>query len=157
MTNVARFKIDKALLAVSFTLLGVLWVLTIYAIMHLPDRIPIHFNMHDEADGWGSKTTLWLLPIIATFIVSLMSLVRRFPQHLNYPVAITEENRENQQELAFALLSGIGCVVPLLFCYIIYSTMKYVQDGSFAFPIVLVLAAIFVPILVYFYLAYRNR
>ena len=28
---------------------------------HIPDRIPIHFNLAGEADGYGSKSVLWIL------------------------------------------------------------------------------------------------
>jgi uncharacterized membrane protein len=142
---------------ISWSIVAILIVYAIVSINSLPDVIPIHFNMQNEADGYGSKTTLWLLPIIATLLVGLMSLVKRYPKYLNYPVAITEQNRERQQDLAFSLLSAIACIVPLLFCFIIYSTTKYVREGSFEFSIVFLIATIFVPIIGYFYLAYKNR
>jgi uncharacterized membrane protein len=152
-----RRSLHIKLTLLSWLIVVALWIYTILTINALPDVIPIHFNMHNEEDGWGSKTTLWALPIIATFIVALMSLVKRYPQHLNYPVAITEANRERQQDLAFSLLSGIACIIPLLFCFIIYSTAKYVREGSFEFSIVFLISAIFVPIIIYFYLAYKAR
>jgi uncharacterized membrane protein len=150
-------RIDKALSATSYLLLAFLWIVTIVTISQLPERIPIHFDMHNRADGFGSKTTLWLFPIIATFIIGLMTVVKKHPESLNYPVAITPENRERQQSLAFGLLSAIACVVPALFCFILYSTWKYVREGSFDFSILLLVAGILLPIIIYFYLAHKAR
>ena len=123
----------------------------------LPETIPIHFNMSGEADSFGSKTMLWMFPIIATILVGLMKVIKRYPAQLNYPVKLTEDNRERQQHLAFMLLSGIACVIPLLFGFIIFSTTRYVKDGTLDFPVLLVLAGVLLPIAYYIYLAYKSR
>jgi uncharacterized membrane protein len=142
---------------VSWLLVIALIVYTIAAVSALPDRIPIHFNFEGEADNYGSKQMLWMFPVIAATLVGLMSVVKRHPEHLNIPVKITEENRERQQHLAMGLLSSIGCAVPILFGFIIYSTQRYVSDGSFDMPIVLLLSIVLVPIVIYFFLAYKAR
>lgn len=150
-------QLDQALSRASYWLLAALWILAIVAIMELPDRIPIHFNFAGEADSYGSKTTLWMLPIIATILVGLMSIIKQHPEHLNMPVSITDENRERQTRLAFGLLSSIACALPILFGLIIYSTLRYVRDGSLDIPIALLLSLVFVPVIIYFYLAYKAR
>ncbi len=141
----------------SWLLLLALWVYTIVALNSLPDRIPTHFNFAGEADDYGSKTTLWMLPVIASILVGLMSVIKKHPKYLNMPFAITDENRERQTDLTCGLLSAIACAVPILFGLIIYSTVRYVRDGSFDMPIVLLLSIVFVPIIFYFILAYRAR
>jgi uncharacterized membrane protein len=142
---------------VSRLLVIVLIGYTILAVNTLPDRIPIHFNFEGEADNFGSKHTLWMFPVIASILVGLMSVIKRHPEYLNIPVKITDENRERQQRLAMGLLSSIACAIPILFGLIIYSTLRYVRDGSFDIPIVLLLLVVFVPIVIYFYLAYKAR
>jgi uncharacterized membrane protein len=39
----------------------------------LPDRIPIHFNMEGKPDGWGSRGTIFLTPVMVAFMVGLMA------------------------------------------------------------------------------------
>lgn len=141
----------------SWVLLLLLWAYAIYSISGLPDRIPIHFNFAGEADSYGSKLTLWMLPVIASILVGLMTVVKKHPEYLNIPVKLTDENRARQQDLALGLLSAVACAVPILFGLIIYSTERFVSDGSFDMPIVLMLSIVFVPILIYFFLAYKAR
>lgn len=149
--------IDRLLTAIAWCAVIALWLYAFNVIGSLPDTVPIHFNLENEADNWGSKHTLWLMPILATVIVGGFQVLKRYPEHLNYAVAITESNKQTQHQLAFLLLSYLAAFIPLLFLLIIYSTVRYVDQGSFEFPIWLVLGGIFGPIVVYFVLAYRAR
>jgi len=58
----------------------------------MPDNVPTHFNLAGEADGWGSKWSLIILPIIAIFLHIMMEFVEKNPHTHNFPVALTEEN-----------------------------------------------------------------
>lgn len=147
----------RSLVIVSWLLVAGLWIYAIFTVMQLPDTIPIHFDLNNEPDNYGSKYTLLVLPFIATLILGLFSVIKRYPSSLNYPVKITEHNAAIQQRLAFSLLSTLGCVIPLLFGYIIYSTKEYVEHGSFNFPMVLILGSVCLPIILYFIIAYRAR
>jgi uncharacterized membrane protein len=43
---------------------------------NLPDKIPTHWNIRGEIDGWGSKTwALWLLPATAALMLGLFRLL----------------------------------------------------------------------------------
>ena len=37
----------------------------------LPERIPTHFGLSGEVDGWGAKTQMWLFPIMGTLVYLL--------------------------------------------------------------------------------------
>jgi uncharacterized membrane protein len=148
---------QRQLETVSFILVALLWGYTAMSVAALPDTIPTHFNLAGEANSVGSKTMLWMFPVIATILVGLMKIIKRHPEYLNYPYKITEENRERQQQLAFMLLSGIASVIPLLFAFIIYSTTKYVENGRFDFPVFPVMLGVFLPIVIYFYFARKAR
>ncbi|GAC1492878.1 MAG: hypothetical protein NVS2B14_05770 [Chamaesiphon sp.] len=39
--------------------------IAVHAWFVLSDIIPIHFGISGQPDGWGSKETLWMLPILA--------------------------------------------------------------------------------------------
>ncbi|MER2000695.1 MAG: DUF1648 domain-containing protein, partial [Lysinibacillus sp.] len=51
------------IIALATLLSGVLLIIIYWS--KLPDTVPIHFNIKGEADGWGSKYTLIILPFIA--------------------------------------------------------------------------------------------
>jgi uncharacterized membrane protein len=68
---------------------GALTAMAIHGTPPLPARIPTHFDAAGNINGWGEPRMLWLLPIIATGVVGLMTLVSFFPQSFNYPVRVT--------------------------------------------------------------------
>lgn len=61
--------------------LMVLFILTIFAVgiymaPNMPDRVPTHWNIRGEVDGWGSKyINLFLMPTIALAAYLLMSFL----------------------------------------------------------------------------------
>jgi hypothetical protein len=52
---------------------------------HLPDRIPTHFDIAGQPNGWGSPDSLWLLPAFGLLIYLTISVVERFPWGLQLP------------------------------------------------------------------------
>ena len=74
---------------------------------NLPERVPIHFNAHGIPDRYGKKGSLLLEPILGLLILALLMFCQRFPQWWNYPVAVTEENREHIFEIASKMMSVI--------------------------------------------------
>ena len=74
---------------------------------NLPERVPIHFNVHGIPDRYGKKGSLLLEPILGLLILALLMFCQRFPQWWNYPVEVTEENREHIFEIASKMMSVI--------------------------------------------------
>jgi uncharacterized membrane protein len=55
--------------------IGLMFAVAAWAWPQVPDRLPIHWNLRGEVDGWGGKFSgLLLLPII-TFAIYLLMLV----------------------------------------------------------------------------------
>ncbi|MGO4375177.1 DUF1648 domain-containing protein [Paenibacillus sp. MCAF20] len=104
-------------LMVSFIYMLIKWT-------NLPTTIPIHFNARGEADGWGNRVTLILLPFIALILYVGLSLLRRVPHHFNYIVPITEQNAEAQYRLSLLLISWIKLEIVILFGYISWSSIQ---------------------------------
>lgn len=103
--------------ALGYIALILLVALPAYYFQQLPDRIPVHFNARGIPDGWGAKSFVWLLPIIGVGFYFLLNYLRRFPRTFNYPVKITNENKEVQTELMLQLINrlNVGMVMLLLF------------------------------------------
>jgi H+/Cl- antiporter ClcA len=81
----------------------------------LPDQIPIHFNWPSkDANGFGSKSLLWMSPIICGIIVIGLYILNHFPRIFNYPVKITEENAEYQYEQATQMIRVLNLIIGFL-------------------------------------------
>ena len=134
--------------------------LTIQAWPNLPTTIPIHFDAAGNADGFGSKAMIWLLPAIGVVMVPAMLFLRRFPWLSNVPFEITEENAAYQYGLIVRLLSLLACFVSLLFLLLVYDTISIAFGGSsllgwLFMPIFL--TGIMGPIIWYFIAALRGQ
>ena len=69
---------------------AVLWVLWEGVIVYsrLPERVPIHFNLQGEPDGWAGKNVWSVLgmPILAAVLLVVMGLVSRLQaKWYNFP------------------------------------------------------------------------
>jgi uncharacterized membrane protein len=115
-------------IAIGAIILGVILVLQGWS--GLPQTIPTHFDAAGNADGWGPKYMIWLLPAISVVMIPLMLFLRRFPWLSNTPIKITEENASHQYALIVRLLSVLACVISLLFLALVYDTITIAGGGT---------------------------
>lgn len=81
----------------------------------LPDRIPIHFDVKGQADGWGSPAVLFVLPAFTIILYLLFTVVTQFPGAFNYPVTVTVFNRKRLQNQALDMMAWLKAeIVSLL-------------------------------------------
>ncbi len=93
-------KILEALALVALVLQAVLTWKAFLGPDRLPARVPLHFDLAGNPDGWGTPATLLYFPGIAVFIYLLFTVVTRFPSAFNYPVRVTPQNRARLEALA---------------------------------------------------------
>lgn len=80
----------------------------------LPNRIPVHFNIHGQADGWGPKEMLIGLALIAFAAYATLWVVQQKPHLMNVPFAVNLENdtvRRLLQEMACVLKAAVMIVL----------------------------------------------
>ena len=151
---------DRVLEAIAIGALVYGIVVVLQAWSTLPDTIPIHFDASGNADGFGPKGMIWLLPSISVVLVPAMLFLRRFPWLSNTPIKITEENAEKQYGLIVRLLSLLACAVSLLFTVLVYDTILIAGGGNSllgAWFMPIFLTGVMAPILWYFYAAFKGR
>jgi uncharacterized membrane protein len=94
---------------------------------HLPSRIPVHFNLAGQPDGWGSPHTLWVLlgfqVLVAGVMLSMSIWGRRFPQAVHLGTQrlsdFTPEQRERVWPLLDQMAGWMSIATSLFFVYII--------------------------------------
>jgi uncharacterized membrane protein len=126
----------------------------------LPETIPTHFNGAGQPDDFGSRDTIWILPIIAFIAWIMMTLIVRIPQTFNFPVKINERNAKVQYVLAIRLVRILKIGIILVFFYIGYATTMIARSqqgalGPWFLPILIGFIAI--PIVVYLFLSLRYK
>lgn len=122
----------KLLLALALAGLAGLWLITaqaIYGANPLPERFATHFDAAGNANGWGVPKMLWLLPIIATAMVGLLTLVSRYPQAFNYPVRVTPITRPRLEALTLGMIAWLRAELVLLFLWIQYAIIQSAREG----------------------------
>ena len=95
----------------------------------LPERVPTHFDAAGNANGWGSPSTLLLLPAVAAGLYLLISVVALFPAAFNYPVRVTVENRARLQSLTLQMIAWLKAELVCLFTWIQWLILKFVREG----------------------------
>ena len=66
-------------------LIAAMWAFALAVYPRLPDRVPTHWNLKGEIDGWGGPGSAFLFPIIATGLaVLLLVLPRVDPRRANW-------------------------------------------------------------------------
>lgn len=143
---------DKTLETITWVLLVLFWAFTIYTYTAMPDTVPTHFNAAGEVDKTGSKSSVWILPVIATLTVLLLKLLSRYPHYFNYPITITEQNAAFQYTNALRLFRVLNLTIVIAFFSIAAMTFAvsqgWVNRAGLAFVLLLLLLPL-VPV-VYF-------
>lgn len=106
----------------------------LYGPNRLPARIPTHFNLAGQPNGWSSPAMLLMLPGIAFAVYLLMSLVARWPQAFNYPVRVTPVNRARLEALALGMIAWLKVELACLFAWIQWASIHAARDPHRGFP-----------------------
>ncbi len=110
---------DNKLELASKVFLVAMWGLTIYTFFKLPTTIPIHFNASGQVDNYGNKSTLLILPILATIIYFGLTQLNKYPHIFNYMTKITEDNAVRQYTIATRMLRFLKLAILIIFSIVI--------------------------------------
>lgn len=164
--NKARPKIKVPLetldIIVELINIAILILLVIYTIMNyleLPETIATHFNAKGEADGFGNKSTIWLLPGIAIFIYAMMIIINRVPHLHNYMINITEENALKNYRLSTRIIRFTNLYCLILFALIAYEIIQSSKGNEFSIlGIPFLIFTLVVPLIgIIFVLLYKRK
>jgi uncharacterized membrane protein len=113
-------------------LIAIPFAYAFYLYPSLPSRIPIHFNLKGEADGWGSPGSIFLGPAIMGCVSLFVFFIISNVKYLD-PKRYADTNTDD-----YAVL-GLGVVIflSILSLSILYSVVnESLRDGKFVFVLV---------------------
>ncbi len=98
----------------------------------LPDReCPIHFGLTGQPDGFGSKTILLVLPATAIVLYLALTVVARYPAYFNFPVPVTDLNRQTLRDLAVDMLGWLKAEIVWIFAWLTMAAVSTaIGNGS---------------------------
>ena len=99
---------------------------------NLPSRIPVHFNLAGQPNGWGSPNTLWVLLGFQVLVCGVMLLMsawgRRSPGSVHLGARSLSDFTPEQRELVLPLLDQLGgwmsVITGLFFVFIIRESIR---------------------------------
>ena len=126
----------------SLALVIVLWGYTLLNFRKLPEIIPIHFDLEGKPDNHGAKYFIFLLPFVGSLIYFFLSY--NIKEINNYPVEITQENKEIQFLIGMiAVKSIIAYVLFIFFTFQKRIVEIAVQQKDKKIPIVTLIGGLF--------------
>jgi uncharacterized membrane protein len=145
-----------------------LWIYTAINYSALPSVIPVHFNWNGEIDNYGSKNTLWLMPVIVTVVVALLSFIIRHPkfgekQSLTFynKKELTKEDIERNYRLTVGLLRQMQLVISVMLSIINIEILRCIKNQTGHSVIVPIWLPLFIvllilPVLIFLYRYYNS-
>ncbi|MCA6069315.1 DUF1648 domain-containing protein [Chryseobacterium sp. RG1] len=112
----------------NFGLLVFLWWFTIKHYKILPQTIPVHFDFDGKADGFGSRKYSFLMPVLAAVFYVFFAFIVRESESANYPVKITEENRDAQFLIMKIFIRWLYILIVLIFLNTLDYMFRYTFD-----------------------------
>lgn len=139
---------DKTLEITGRCIIILLWMLALFAFLKMPDTIPTHFNASGQADKYGHKGTIFILPAIATIIFIGITILNHYPHIFNYINKITEANAADQYLIAVRMLRFLKVLVAILFTVIVlvtFLTSIHIISGLTSWFLPLTILVFFIP------------
>jgi uncharacterized membrane protein len=111
----------KLIKVINYLILAFVWVFTVFNFNSLPETIPTHFGLDNKADAYGSRNSLFILPVVTTVLFLLLAYVSKHPYSplLNVP----DTMRKDPLETEFFVLV-IQFFIVLLFASLIHEVFR---------------------------------
>lgn len=135
-------------------LLGIIlnWVLPLIFYFQLPEIITTHYGIDGKPNDWGSKNSIFILPVISTILYIGLTILNRFPHIFNYPVKVTPDNFVQLYIRYTRIIRVMKLVIILIFIFIEWQVCKVEGDG--ALPVWFMMLIIGVPVVLPVILAF---
>ena len=148
---------DKKLVRMGWIIVALNYLLILVFYFDLPDTIPTHFNLQGEADDFGHKSTLWIIPVLSTALYFGMGffVTHMKPSNINYPIKVTEKNAPRLYALGLRMLVIINLVTVVAFLLTTFAIVFKVKGILDTLDVPMLIGIWVVAGLVPFYFLYK--
>lgn len=138
-------------------IITVVYVIAIYN--DLPAEVPAHFDLQGNPNRYDGKGTFFGILGVELFVLALFHFVSKMnPENMNYPVQLTQENKEFQIKNNQITLNGIGLLIAMLFLSIVrYMHQKTINPDYSMITVDIILISLFTFTGWRVYLSIRNK
>ena len=144
--EVPKEPLDWFLEAVAIFAVLAMFLYPLYHYGSMPDRVPTHFDASGMPDAYGSKTSIWALPIISLVTFIILFIMNKSPHIFNYPTKITEDNALSQYQAATRLIRLLNAIMMAFMAYISYGIVQNalgMQNGLGTYAVWIFMAIVF--------------
>jgi di/tricarboxylate transporter len=117
----------------------------------LPDRIPTHFGISGDPNGWGGKNMILVLLAVTLVMAITLTVAENYQRLINIPISMDRESPQVRRLLR-SMVIVLKAVITLIFVWIVDLTMRTAMGeanglGPAFLPVFL--GATFVPMVYY--------
>lgn len=106
----------------------ILVIFEVYVAVRWPsvsDTVPTHFGFDGQPDAWGDKNSLLFMPILTFVLYLLVSVTELFPKIWNFPVQLTETNRDKMIAISLDMMIVIKLMLVIIFAFITWLSIGF--------------------------------
>ncbi len=143
MNKIYLTRRHKMIEIISYVLFAISFIIVIFAQKTLPDRIPTHYDLAGNVDGYGSPVSLFLLPGTMILANLIISFVVHFvnPDFWNMPFKVKKEKKNIVYRDMISMMLWMELEMA---GFTLGSTiMAYVQNGAGAGLLTILLMFLF--------------
>ncbi|RDY60727.1 DUF1648 domain-containing protein [Flagellimonas nanhaiensis] len=121
---------DKKLIKAGWIIVAINILLVLYFYFDLPETIPTHFNWKGEVDGYGHKSTLWIIPVISAALYFGMGFMvtKMKPYNMNYPIKVTEKNAPKLYATGLRMLAVMNLCFVIAFLITTFVILLQIKE-----------------------------
>ncbi|MDY0405059.1 DUF1648 domain-containing protein [Virgibacillus sp. 179-BFC.A HS] len=134
---------ERICTSVAVALIIATFISALHTYLHVPAQVPIHFDLNNKPDRWGSSLTIFLLPLVSLILFIPIYLIGKKPHLHNYPIAVTESNAKQLYQLSRLLVAVMNAEIALTFAVITLEIGVFMAGETFGmWPVVVCIALV---------------
>ena len=106
---------------------------------NIPETVASHININGKVDSYSNKNSLWISSSVNLLLLGVLGLLIKNPKSANYPVEITNENRESVYKKMQFFLAIIAIITTSVFSYMVFKAIGF--EKNFIYLIIYLITA----------------
>lgn len=124
--------VDKKIIRAGYIIITLNFALILLFYSTLPEIVPNHFDLYGNANGFGEKSSIYILPIISLLIYFGMTMVatKVKPYYFNLPTKVTEKNAPQLYAITIRMMVVMNLIIAIVFTIITMGIIRSALSGS---------------------------